>query len=53
MRLYVVGGGGCIIRNFYEYDEKRVVFITDICAVAKGYEDIAFTALRKEMFRVG
>ncbi len=48
VRLYIVGGGGCIIRNFYEYDENRVIIIDDICAAAKGYEQIAFTNLRKE-----
>ena len=24
MRLYVTGGGGCLIKHFGEYDEKRV-----------------------------
>ena len=24
MHLYVVGGGGCMIRNFWEYDKSRV-----------------------------
>ena len=38
MRLYVVGGGGCILRHFGEYDHDRVTIITDICATAKGYE---------------
>jgi plasmid segregation protein ParM len=48
IRLYVVGGGGCILNHFGEYDENRVTVIDDICATAKGYEQIAFTALRKE-----
>ena len=38
MRLYVVGGGGCLIRNFADYDESRVTINDDICATAKGYE---------------
>ena len=38
MKLYVVGGGGCLIRNFAEYDESRVTINDDICATAKGYE---------------
>ena len=37
MRLYVVGGGGCVLRHFGEYDRERVTFIEDICATAKGY----------------
>jgi plasmid segregation protein ParM len=49
MRLYVVGGGGCIIKNFGEYVPDRVTIITDICATAKGYEEIALSALRKEV----
>ena len=50
MRLYIVGGGGCIVRNFREYECDRVTIITDICATAKGYEQIALTALRKERY---
>ena len=38
MRLYVVGGGGCMIQNFGEYDKSRVTIVRDICATAKGYE---------------
>ena len=38
MKLYVVGGGGCLIRNFGEYDPSRVFINEDICATAKGYE---------------
>ena len=47
MRLYVVGGGGCLIRNFGDYDKGRVVINSDICATAKGYEYIAYTKLTK------
>ncbi len=38
MRLYVVGGGGCLIKKFGSYDESRVTIDDDICATAKGYE---------------
>lgn len=41
MKLYVVGGGGCLIKNFADYDEKRVIINDDICATAKGYERMA------------
>ena len=47
MRLYVVGGGGCILRNFGEYDRDRVTIIDDICATAKGYELLARRKMRK------
>ena len=53
MRLYVVGGGGCIIRNFADYDKARVTIIDDICATAKGYEYITLKALLKEAKRSG
>lgn len=38
MKLYIVGGGGCLIRNFGSFDEGRVTINDDICATAKGYE---------------
>lgn len=38
MRLYVVGGGSCILKNFGNYDKDRVIINDDICATAKGYE---------------
>jgi len=41
MKLYVVGGGGCLIENFTDYDPARVTVNTDICATAKGYELLA------------
>ena len=41
MKLYVVGGGGCLIRNFTEFDPSRVTISDDICATAKGYERLA------------
>ena len=47
MRLYVVGGGGCMIRNFGMYDESRVTILDDICAPAKGYEHLALMSLKR------
>lgn len=48
MRLYIVGGGGCIIKNFGKYDKDRVTFIDDICATAKGYEKLVYKALTRK-----
>lgn len=47
MRLYVVGGGGCLIRNFGTYDESRFTILADICATAKGYEYLALMSLKR------
>ena len=41
MKLYVVGGGSCLIKNFAEYDPARVTINGDIRATAKGYELLA------------
>ena len=41
MTLYIAGGGGCLVRNFYKFCDDRVVFVDDICAAAKGYEYLA------------
>ena len=41
MMLYITGGGGCLVRNFFKYDSERVRFVDDICAAAKGYEYMA------------
>ena len=48
MKLYVCGGGGCLIKNFYHGNFDRVKFIDDICAAAKGYEYLADVYLRAE-----
>lgn len=40
VRLHIIGGGGCLVKNFGKYDESRVEIITDICATAKGYESL-------------
>ena len=47
MRLYVVGGGGCMIQNFGEYDKERVTIVRDICATAKGYEAMTVRKIQK------
>lgn len=41
MTLYITGGGGCLVKNFYKAGVGRVKFIDDICAAAKGYEYLA------------
>ena len=40
VKLHIIGGGGCLIRNFGKYDTSSVEIIEDICATAKGYEEI-------------
>lgn len=47
MKLYIVGGGGCLVRNFGRYDKDRVTINEDICATAKGYERWALHQLEK------
>ena len=47
MNLYIVGGGGCLIRNFADYDKRRVAFNEDIAATAKGYEHLGRLTLEK------
>ena len=47
MRLYVMGGGSCLIRHFVEFDPARVTINSDIHATAKGYERLAEAALRR------
>ena len=45
MKLYVLGGGSCLIRNFTDFDPGRVTINDDICATAKGYELLASGSL--------
>ena len=47
MRLYVVGGGGCMIKHFGEYNPDRVIINSNICATAQGYEYLAEIKLRR------
>ena len=46
VKLHIIGGGGCLIRNFGAYDTSNVEIITDICATAKGYESLYMTQAR-------
>ena len=49
VHLYVIGGGGCLLRNYTELTGKaEVTFITDICANAKGYEYLAAQKQRRQ-----
>ena len=41
MRLYIVGGGGCLLKHFANLDADRVTINEDICATANGYEYMA------------
>ena len=47
--LYITGGGGCLVKNFYQYDISRVFFVDDIRAAARGYEFLADLQLRSGM----
>ena len=46
MMLYITGGGGCLVKNFYKINNDRVKFVEDICAAAKGYEYMAEIQLK-------
>ena len=46
MNLYITGGGGCLVKNFYRYNPDRVKIANDICAAAKGYEYLADIQMR-------
>ena len=48
MTLYVTGGGGCLVRNFGQFNTDRVRFVDDICAAAKGYEYMAELQIKAE-----
>ena len=48
MWLWVVGGGGCLLRHFGEFDRDRVTIIDNIHANAEGYEYLAERRLRRE-----
>lgn len=47
MKLYVVGGGHCLIQRYGSYVPGKVEFISDICAAAKGFEKIADIKLKR------
>ena len=48
MRLYIVGGGGCLVKHFGDYPKERVTIIGDLCATAKGYETLCFAQLQRK-----
>ena len=48
MNLHIVGGGGCLMKNFAMYDESRIYINDDICATAKGYVYLAELILRNQ-----
>ena len=49
VHLYVIGGGGCLLRNYSNIASKgNVTFIEDICANAKGYEYLAAQKQRRQ-----
>ena len=48
MTLYVTGGGGCLVKNFYKCSADRVKFVEDICAAAKGYEYLTEAQMKAE-----
>ena len=48
MRLWIVGGGGCLLRHFGEYECDRVTIIDNIHANAEGYEYLAERRLKRE-----
>ena len=41
MKLFVMGGGGCLVKHFGKYDPGAIVFVDDLHASAKGYEYMA------------
>ena len=49
MLLYIIGGGGCLVRHFYQGSLDRIRIIDDIRASAKGYEYIAEIKQRAAM----
>ena len=48
MMLYITGGGGCLVRNFYKVNPERVKFVSDLCAAANGYEYMAELQLKAD-----
>lgn len=46
--VMVIGGGGCMIQNFGEYDKSRVTVVSDSCAMAKGYEAMTVRKIQRD-----
>lgn len=48
VKLYIAGGGSCLIENFADMDMKNVTIYKDICANAKGFEHMTIINLRRK-----
>ncbi len=48
VKLHIIGGGGCLIKNFGSYDANSVEIISDICATAKGYENLYISKWKRD-----
>lgn len=48
MRLYIVGGGSKLIKNFGTYEKDRVTVIPDVRATARGYEYLTAKQIERE-----
>ena len=47
VNLYIVGGGGCLLKHYTDIAGKQgVTFIDDICANVKGYEFLAIKKMK-------
>jgi plasmid segregation protein ParM len=49
MKLICMGGGSDIVKRYLCLPDTNVEYMDDIRATAKGYEQFALAALRKEM----
>ena len=47
MKLWIMGGGACLVQHFGPPDMNGVEIISDIKATARGYQRLASKALRK------
>jgi len=47
VKLWFMGGGACLVKNFGQLSGERITIIDDIQATAKGYHRLAAKALRK------
>ena len=55
MKLIVMGGGGCLLKNFGKYEPGSIIFVDDLHASARGYEYMAQGLIwhRERMARKG
>ena len=49
MKLICMGGGSGIVKRYLRLTDADVEYMDDIRATAKGFEQFALAALRKEM----